>query len=78
MVDGDGHVGVEVHLTDAASKGRGGRVIPMNRHLREKLIELFEQKCDHHSFNLASSHVIRTERADQTTPQAIVNMFAAW
>lgn len=78
VTDADGHVGVEIHLTDAASKGRSGRLIPMNRHLREQLIELFEQESDHHSFNLASSHVIRTERADKTTPQAIVNMFAQW
>ena len=27
---------------------------------------------------MAASHVIRTERAEKTSPQAIVNMFASW
>ena len=78
VTDADGDIGMKIHLTDAASKGRGGRVIPMNRHLREKMVELFEQECRHRDFDLASSHVIRTERAPKTTPQAIVNMFALW
>ena len=78
VTNADGDIGVEIHLTDAASKGRGGRVIPMNSHLREKMAELFEEECDHHDFDLASFHVIRTERAQKTTPQAIVNMFALW
>jgi|GEM_PF-3975012 len=54
------------------------RAIAMKRLLREKMRELFEQECDHHDFDIASSHVIRTERAQKTTPQAIVNMFALW
>ncbi|WP_371039530.1 tyrosine-type recombinase/integrase, partial [Rhodosalinus sp. FB01] len=29
-------------------------------------------------FDLASSHVIRTERASRTSPQAVVNMFTRW
>lgn len=78
VTNADGDIGVEIHLTDAASKGRGGRVIPMNRHLREKMAELFAQECSHHGFDLASCHIIRTERAPKTTPQAIVNMFALW
>ena len=78
VTDSDGNIGSEIHLTDAASKGRGGRVIPMNRHLREKMAELFKHECRHHDFDLTSSHVIRTERAPKTTPQAIVNMFAQW
>ena len=78
IMDADGDIGTSIHLTDAASKGRGGCVIPLNRHLREKMVELFEEECRCHDFDLASSHVIRTERAPKTTPQAIVNMFALW
>ena len=78
VTDADGNIGMEIHLTDAASKGRGGRVIPMNRHLREKMAEMFEQECRRNDFDLASCHVIRTERTPKTTPQAIVNMFAQW
>ena len=61
-----------------ASKGRSGRVIPLNMELRLKLTDLLEQERQHHRFDIASSHVIRTERSDKTSPQAIVNMFASW
>src|SRR5210317_2498819 len=46
--------------------------------LRLKLADLLEQERQHHRFDLTTSHVIRTERSEKTTPQAIVNMFAAW
>ena len=78
ITDADGDIGSSIHLTDKASKGRGGRVIPLNMQLRLKLADLLEQERQHHRFDLAISHVIRTERSAQTSPQAIVNMFAAW
>ena len=46
--------------------------------LRLKLADLLEQERQYHRFDIASSHVIRTERSDNTSPQAIVNMFASW
>lgn len=78
VTDADGDIGMEIHLTDKASKGRSGRVIPMNRQLREKLEDLLAEQKDDPSFNLATSHVVKTERAPNTTPQSIVNMFASW
>jgi integrase len=78
ITDADGDIGSNIHLTDKASKGRGGRVIPLNMQLRLKLIELLEQERQHHRLELAISHVIRTERSAKTSPQAIVNMFASW
>lgn len=78
ITDADGDIGSSIHLTDRASKGRSGRVIPMNMQLRLKLIELLEQERQHHCFNVETSHVIRTERSEKTSPQAIVNMFALW
>ena len=78
VTDADGDIGSHIHLTDKASKGRGGRVIPLNMQLRHKLEDLLEQERQHHRFDIASSHVIRTERSEKTTSQAIVNMFAAW
>lgn len=76
--DADGEITTSISLTDKASRGRGGRVIPLNMQLRHKLDDLLEQERQHNRFDIASSHVIRTERSDKTTPQAIVNMFAAW
>ena len=78
ITDADGDVSSSIHLTDKASKGRGGRVIPLNMQLRFKLADLLEQERQHHSFDLETSYVIRTERSDRTSPQAIVNMFASW
>jgi integrase/recombinase XerD len=46
--------------------------------LRLKLADLLEQERQHHRFNLATSYVIRTERSEKTSPQAVVNMFASW
>ena len=34
VTDADGDIGTSIHLTDKASKGRGGRVIPLNMQLR--------------------------------------------
>lgn len=78
VTDAGGDIGSHIHLTDTASKGRSGRVIPLNAKLRVKLAELLEQECQHHRFELATAHVIRTERSDKTSAQAIVNMFASW
>ena len=78
ITDADGDIGSNIQLTDKASKGRGGRVIPLNMQLRLKLADLLEQERQHHRFDLTTSHVIRTERAEKTSPQAIVNMFASW
>ena len=78
ITDADGDIGSNIHLTDKASKGRGGRVIPLNMQLRLKLADLLEKERQHHRFDIETSHVIRTERSTKTSPQAVVNMFASW
>ena len=76
VTDADGNIGTSIHLTDIASKGRSGRIIPINMQLRLKLADLLEHERQHHRFDLTTSHVIPTERSEKTIPQAIVNMFA--
>ena len=78
ITDADGDIASSIHLTDRASKGRGGRVIPLNMQLRLQLADLLEHEQKHHRFDIATSHVIRTERSPKTSPQAIVNMFSSW
>ena len=78
ITDADGDIGSSIHLTNKASKGRSGRVIPLNMQLRQKLEDLLQAERQHHRFDVASSHVIRTERSTNTSPQAVVNMFASW
>jgi integrase/recombinase XerD len=73
IVGADGEVGEYIHLTNDASKGMSGRIIPINRQLRAKVIELFDA-----GDIVPSAHVIRTERSAHTSAQAIVNLFQRW
>jgi integrase/recombinase XerD len=62
----DGEVGTAVHLTNDASKGRGGgRVIPLNRELRSALLDLRRSP----SRARPSPFVITTERTARTSPK---------
>jgi integrase/recombinase XerD len=70
--DSLGEVGWTICLQDSASKGKSGRVIPLNPQVRDALIEY------RRSVPNAGPFVISTERALSTSPQAIVNMFQRW
>jgi len=73
VLDASGAVGDAIHLTNQASKGNSGRVIPLNRQLRAVLVSL------HHSqARSGTGHVINTERAPRMSSQAVVNLFARW
>jgi integrase len=78
VTDADGRVGDAIHLTDSASKGRSGRIIPLNTKLKKNLIDLLALVEGRREFASQSAHVIVTERADQTSAQSIVNMFSKW
>ena len=78
ITDADGEIGDSIHLTDEASKGKSGRIIPLNIKLRHELEDWREHEAKRHGFNVATSYVISTERAGKTSAQAIVNMFSAW
>jgi integrase/recombinase XerD len=70
----EGQIGYDICLLDSASKGRSGRRIPLSREVREALIEHQKEMV----VRSGSPYVIRTERARNTSPQAIVNMFQRW
>ena len=78
IVNSDGNLGESINLTNEASKGKSGRVIPLNKHLRLALSELLDLERITRGFDLDSSYVIRTERSNNTNSQAIVNMFQKW
>ena len=73
VLDASGSVGDAIHLTNEASKGNSGRVIPLNRQLRAVLVSLQQLQP-----GSSLAHVITSERSDQTSAQSIVNMFAGW
>ena len=60
-------------LLDSESKGKSGRMIPLSEEVRDALIEY---RNEVNSF--VGKYVISTERALQTSSQAIVNMFQRW
>ncbi|MDI2077947.1 site-specific integrase [Bradyrhizobium sp. Mp27] len=72
--DATGQIGSSIHLPDIASKGRSGRVIPINRDLLDALVALRSNPIS----SRPSDHVITTERAAVTSAHAIVIMFARW
>ncbi|NGX96268.1 MAG: site-specific integrase [Candidatus Afipia apatlaquensis] len=73
VTDAQGEIGHAIVLQDDASKGRSGRVIPLNEELHRSLID-WQQFMS----MVPDRRVIRTERSKQTSPQVIVNMFARW
>lgn len=75
VLDASGGVGDAIHLTNEASKGNSGRVIPLNRQLRALLIEAYEIV---NSDPRKNTCVVFTERSPSTSAQAIVNLFQRW
>jgi integrase len=71
LTDAEGNLGPALHLRDEASKGSSGRVIPLNKDLRNALQKLHDERA-------SSPYVITTERAQRTSAAAIVNLFAQW
>ena len=78
VVDSEGNIGDSIHLTDEVTKGKSGRVIPMNPQLKEMLLILYDIEKGNSNFDLESSHIVRTERSDRSSPQSIVNLFQRW
>jgi integrase len=71
ITDADGEVGQAIHLQDKASKGRSGRIIPMNGDVISAL-----QGLKRISPVKPSTFVISSERSTRVSAQSIVNMFS--
>ena len=75
LTTADGEIGSAIHLTNTASKGKGGgRVIPLNKELKAALFKLRSEP----PLSRPSEYVITTERCGRTSSQAIVNLFFRW
>ena len=77
-LDGEGDLGTSINLTNKASKGRSGRIIPINKTLSFALKDLLNESRTSRSFDLETSYVVTTERSKATSAQVIVNMFKDW
>jgi integrase len=73
ITDANGEVGQAIHLQDKASKGRSGRIIPMNGDVRSALQDLKRL-----AQAKPNAFVISSERSPKVSPQSIVNMFSRW
>lgn len=71
VTDPEGNLADAIHLRNSASKGRFGRVIPLNKELKEALAKLHEVRG-------SSANVIKSERGPQTNAGVIVNLFSSW
>lgn len=75
LTDAEGQLSDSISLTDKASKGRGGRFIPINKDLKLE-IKALKKEADKHV--RPSPYVVTSERGGQTSSYAVVNMFAGW
>ena len=73
VTDAEGRIGKAILLENEASKGRSGRIVPINNELRRTLITWHGLARPDET-----PRVINTERSKQSSPQVIVNMFARW
>jgi integrase len=75
VTDAEGNLSDAIHLTDIASKGRSGRIVPLNKELKAALLAL---KIEADDAIRPSPYVITSERGERTSSYAIVNKFAGW
>ncbi|MCK1582161.1 site-specific integrase [Bradyrhizobium sp. 168] len=73
VCDSAGQVADAIHLSNSASKGTSGRVIPMHPEVRTAVIAYRQTLA-----RTPGEYVIATQRMASTSPQVIVNMFQRW
>ena len=78
VMNSDGSVGDYLNLPNSSSKGKSGRIVPLNKDLKRNLIELLQEHSSYQDFAPPTSAIMRTERSKSTSAQAIVNMFQRW
>lgn len=78
ILTSEDEIGDAIHLTDTASKGQSGRVIPLNKQLRANLIQMLDVARQDRHFGSETAYVVTTERSERTSAQAVVNMFMRW
>ena len=78
VMNSDGSVGDYLNLPNSSSKGKSGRIVPLNKDLRKNLQVMLEQHRLVHDFDPTAASIVCTERSKTTSSQAIVNMFQRW
>lgn len=79
VMDASGELADQIALENIASKGSSGRLIPINKQLKQDLQRQLEKCLSRTTVqNLRSQRIIQTQRGQETSPQVIVNMFKGW
>jgi integrase/recombinase XerD len=76
VMNAEGNIGDQMHLTNDASKGKSGRIIALNKDLKKQLIKIKENECI--TIADATQSIIQTQRGRGTSAQVIVNAFQGW
>ncbi len=79
ITDPEGHVADAMELQDAASKGNGGRTIPLHKDLRAVLVRLKEHTEARraeigHTLDL-SANVVTSEQGEHLGPNSVAHWF---
>ena len=64
-MDSDGSVGNYLNLPNSSSKGKSGRVVPLNKDLKKNLEKMLDEHQTTDDFDPQSSFIVRTERSNQ-------------
>lgn len=79
VLDAENSIAESIHLEDTASKGRSGRVIPLNRQLKGELETLLQKTLSKSSIvEIRGKSIIGTQRSRSTSAQVIINLFKNW
>ena len=74
VLNSDSTLSDDIALQDCAAKGSSGRIVPMAKDLKAAMVAWMPE-CGTIDQN---ARIITTERANLTSAQAIVNLFAEW
>jgi integrase/recombinase XerD len=79
VIDASGNLADQIALEDLASKGASGRIIPINKLLKQELqLQLETVLIKTKVQDLRNQRIIQTQRGKETSAQVIVNMFKGW
>jgi integrase/recombinase XerD len=79
VIDASGDLADQIALEDLASKGASGRIIPINKLLKQELqLQLETVLIKTKVQDLRNQRIIHTQRGKETSAQVIVNMFKGW
>lgn len=79
VLDASGELADQIALENLASKGTSGRIIPINKLLKQELQRQLEKILIKSTVQeIRNQRVVQTQRGKETSAQVIVNMFKGW